>query len=242
MADKQSSLLKPQFWLGVLFFGIVVYGAVITWQGIEDWLQDEQRLPVQKIVVAGERLFIKDDEVAKVIRQAQPGSFFELDVNKALAAVEAMPWVHKASLRKEWPSTLKVFLVEQVAVARWNSDSLINANGSLFNAELDGAPLPLLYGPGGSEQTALQGYKDMQQLLASSGLQIEELILSERFAWQVKLSNDIMLNIGRKEFIDRVQRFVDLLPLLAKNKKAVEYVDLRYDTGLAVGWKGESES
>ena len=61
-----------------------------------------------------------------------------------------------------------------------------------------------------------------------------------------------MLNLGREERVKRVQRFMDVYPLIKahlkheskqKNnnkkqlKQAVDYIDLRYDTGLAVGWK-----
>ena len=65
-----------------------------------------------------------------------------------------------------------------------------------------------------------------------------------------------MLNLGREERVKRVQRFMDIYPLIKthleqqakqhkkqKNnsekelKQAVDYIDLRYDTGLAVGWK-----
>lgn len=244
ISHTKQRLLNPTFWVGVSFFVVLLVAVIWGVQQLNLWLKDEQRLPVQKIIIAGEHVFIDDQQVRNVVRQAQPGSFFELDVNKVLAAVEAMPWVHKASVRKEWPNTLKVFLVEQVPVAFWNADSLLNQQGNLFNGKIESAeaPLPQLFGPGGSEQTALQGYRAMQQLLANSNLQIEELELSERFAWQIKLSNGIRLNIGREEFIDRVQRFVDVYPLLAKNSKTVDYVDLRYDTGLAVGWKKQSES
>ena len=69
---------------------------------------------------------------------------------------------------------------------------------------------------------------------------LDELSLSERFAWQVQLKNGIKLNLGRQEFIDRLQRFIDVYPLLAQQEKAVKYVDLRYDTGVAVGWKDDS--
>ena len=79
----------------------------------------------------------------------------------------------------------------------------------------------------------------MQTLLAGAALPIDELFLSERFAWQITLKNAIKLNLGRQEFIDRLQRFVDVYPLLKEQPKAVEYIDLRYDTGLAVGWSDE---
>jgi cell division protein FtsQ len=62
------------------------------------------------------------------------------------------------------------------------------------------------------------------------------LFLSERFAWNLRLANGIKLNLGRSEFIDRLQRFVDIFPLISAQNKSVDYVDLRYDTGLAVGW------
>jgi cell division protein FtsQ len=88
--------------------------------------------------------------------------------------------------------------------------------------------------------TALEGYRAMQGLLQLSGLKIDELLLSERFAWDLKLDNGIKLRLGRSEFIDRLQRFVDLYPIL--QTKPVDYVDLRYDTGLAVGWKEPSEN
>ena len=81
----------------------------------------------------------------------------------------------------------------------------------------------------------------MQTILTGAALPIDELFLSERFAWQITLQNQVRLNLGRQEFIDRLQRFVDVYPLLKQDKRAVEYVDLRYDTGLAVGWSAHDK-
>jgi cell division protein FtsQ len=76
----------------------------------------------------------------------------------------------------------------------------------------------------------------MQRLLNISGQKIALLSLSERFAWQVKLHNQVLLKLGRQEYINRLQRYIDVYPLLLQEEKSVAYVDLRYDTGLAVGW------
>merc|ERR1712000_417221 len=141
-----------------------------------------------------------------------------------------------------WPNRLKVYLVEQTPVARWNDDLMLNPYGESFNAEGKNLGLPRLFGPGGSEKTALEGFNAMQRLLRSRQLDIEELSLSERFAWQVQLVNGIEINLGRQEFIDRLQRFVDVYPLLSEQPKGVSYVDLRYDTGLAVGWQNETDN
>ena len=97
--------------------------------------------------------------------------------------------------------------------------------------------LPVLFGPNGAEKTALSGYKAMQMILSTGTLAVDNLVLSERFAWQVQLNNGIKLNLGRQEFINRLQRFINLYPLLQQDERVINYVDLRYDTGVAVGWQ-----
>lgn len=224
-------------WGGVAFLVLVLAGLVAGGFQVRAWLQDEQRMPVQVVDFSGDFSHVKIGRLERLIRKSQPGSFFALDVNEVYELVEAQPWIYRASVRKQWPNTLKIYLVEQQPVAQWNEDLLLNPYGDTFDASGEGLALPKLFGPGGSEKTALEGYNAMHSLLATVGMPIAELSLSERFAWQVQLQNGIELNLGRQEFIDRLQRFIDVYPLLAKQSKAVKYVDLRYDTGLAVGWQ-----
>ena len=100
--------------------------------------------------------------------------------------------------------------------------------------------LPAFFGPEGSEDIALANFVNLSKLLKFSELSIDELLLTERHSWQLTLNNGVMLNLGRENKIERVQRFMDVYPQIIKTKKEnqqVDYVDLRYDTGLAVGWK-----
>ena len=235
-----ESSKSTQLWAGVIFLVLVLLTLALGTAGVFRWLNDAQRLPVQTIVWQGEQRFIDTQRIEALIRSAQPGSFFALDVNQVYALLEQQPWIYRASVRKQWPNKLTIYVVEQQAVAHWNDDLLLNPYGETFAGQGAQPGLPKLYGPGGSEKTALQGFNAMQTILGGAALPIDELFLSERFAWQVTLENEIKLNLGRQQFIDRLQRFVDVYPLL-KQQKAVEYIDLRYDTGLAVGWADESK-
>ena len=227
------------FWAGVVFFILVLLTFSVASISVYRWLHDAQQVPVQDIVFQGEKKYINTLRLEQLVRTSQPGSFFELDVNEVYELLQQQPWVYRASVRKQWPNRLTVYVVEQKAVAHWNDDLLLNPYGETFAGGDVSRDLPRLYGPGGSEKTALQGFHAMQTLLAGAALPIDELFLSERFAWQITLKNAIKLNLGRQEFIDRLQRFVDVYPLLKEQPKAVEYIDLRYDTGLAVGWSDE---
>ena len=222
---------------GLTFLLCVIGSLLYASFAVRDWLKDEQRMPVQVIEFSGDFDHVSLTRLERLIRKSQPGSFFELDVNEVFGLVEAQPWVYRASVRKQWPNTLKIYLVEQQPVAQWNEDMLLNPYGETFEASAAELTLPRLYGPGGSEKTALEGYNAMKSLLATSSMAIAELSLSERFAWQMQLKNGVELNLGRQEFIDRLQRFIDVYPLLTKEEKPVRYVDLRYDTGFAVGWR-----
>ncbi|MBT0585528.1 cell division protein FtsQ/DivIB [Alteromonas oceanisediminis] len=225
---------------GMAFLLVVIAGLVASGFSVYRWLHDAQQLPVQQIAFLGEQQHIDTARLEALVRQSQQGSFFALDVNEVYRLLEAQPWVYRASVRKQWPNKLTVFIVEQQAVAQWNDDLLLNPYGETFSGG-HVERLPRLYGPSGSEKTALQGYNAMQTILTGAALPIHELFLSERFAWQITLQNQVRLNLGRQEFIDRLQRFVDVYPLLKQDERAVDYVDLRYDTGLAVGWSGNEK-
>ena len=238
-SEKQYS---ASFFAGATFLVLVVVALIVAGVYVNRWLHDEQQLPVQQIEFIGERNHIDVERLERLVRESQPGSFFALDVNQVFALLEKQPWVYRASVRKQWPNRLTVYIVEQQAIAYWNDDLLLNQFGETFAGQMKVNDLPRLYGPGGSEKTALQGYNAMQTILGGAALPIKELFLSERFAWQLTLTNEIALNLGRQEFINRLQRFVDVYPLLKQQQRTVDYVDLRYDTGLAVGWSDSSQT
>ncbi|HEX5793936.1 MAG TPA: cell division protein FtsQ/DivIB, partial [Rheinheimera sp.] len=62
------------------------------------------------------------------------------------------------------------------------------------------------------------------------------------FSWQLSLSNGVALKLGREDTLKRVQRFIELYPVISKHKaEAVTEVDLRYDTGIAVRYSAEQK-
>lgn len=222
---------------GLVFLATVIIALLYAGWALSDWLEDSQKAPINKVLVSGNRVHVDDAAIEKVVRGHHPESFFELDVDKLHRQIEALPWVHRASVRKRWPNSLNVHVVEEIASARWNNDSLLNQYGQTFDARLNDELLPNLFGPGGSEEIALRGYRDMQTLLNAASLTIDELYLSERFAWNLRLKNGVRISLGRSEYLNRLNRFVEVFPLLMGQGKQIDYVDLRYDTGLAVGWK-----
>ncbi|MBL4822677.1 MAG: cell division protein FtsQ/DivIB [Colwellia sp.] len=257
MKNKQSISVDQQalsFGLGLAFFLCVLMSLISIAWWLTNTLIDQENLPVNSVVISGEMPYTKRDEVLAALNTINLGNFFQVDVNEIQSQVSALPWVYSVAVRKQWPNEVKIYIVDQIPVALWNGDFILNQFGKAFQADTRKLKqaLPKFFGPEGTELLALENFVNLNDLLEYRNLAIDELVLSERFSWQLTLNDGVMLNLGREERVKRVQRFMDLYPLIKthleqqpkqKNndkkqlKQAVDYIDLRYDTGLAVGWK-----
>jgi cell division protein FtsQ len=247
---QQSQVFNLSFGIGLMFFICVLLSLItLSWWLTQHFIGQESA-PVTSIIISGEMPYSKRSDIIAAIDNVDMGNFFQVDVNEVQKSVLTLPWVYSVAVRKQWPNELKIYVVDQRPVALWNGEFLINQQGNVFQANIDRINhyLPSFFGPEGSEALALENYINISSLLDFQSLAIDELVLSERFSWLLTLDDGVTLNLGREERVERVQRFMDVYPIIKaqlkvkKNAKkqlnqAVDYIDLRYDTGLAVGWK-----
>ncbi|GGD27976.1 cell division protein FtsQ [Franconibacter pulveris 1160] len=230
---------------GIIFLLAVLLTVFFGGWMVLGWMDDAQRLPLSKLVVTGERHYTRNDDIRQsILALGAPGTFMTQDVNIIQSQIERLPWIKQASVRKQWPDELKIHLVEYVPLARWNDQHMIDADGNAFSVPSDRTSkqnLPMLSGPEGSESEVLQGFRAMGQVLAKSNFTLKEAAMTARRSWQLTLTNGIKLNLGRDETMKRLDRFVELYPVLQQQAQAdgkrISYVDLRYDSGAAVGWE-----
>lgn len=257
MRNKQQHHENQQalaFGLGLAFFVFVLIGLISLGWWLSKLLVEQEHAPVNTVVITGEMPYTQREEVLNAISSIDLGNFFQVSVNEVQQLVSALPWVYSVAVRKQWPNEVKIYVVDQSPIALWNGDFILNQFGKAFQADRKKLThaLPEFFGPEGSELLALENFTNLNGLLEYRNLMIDELVLSERFSWQLTLNNGVMLNLGREERVKRVQRFMDVYPLIKSHleqqekqqnndkkqiKQAVDYIDLRYDTGLAVGWK-----
>jgi len=242
LASETSEKLHWSFWFGVAFFVAVIVGICSFSWLVNKRLSSDETAPVTSVVISGEMLYTNKSDIEQAIDAVNLGNFFKVDVNQIQQQVAALPWVYSVSVRKKWPNELKIYVVDQRPIAYWNGDFLINEQGVAFQANVARIEhaLPAFFGPEGSENVALDNFVNLNKLLSYKSLAIDELVLSERFSWQLTLTDGVTLNLGRENRVERIQRFMDIYSTIKKNKKddqQIDYVDLRYDTGAAVGWK-----
>lgn len=194
--------------------------------------------PLRELELRGALAHTTGAEVEQAVRGRIEGNFFAVDLARPRAALEQLPWVRRAEVRRVWPDRLEVTLEEHVPLARWAEAGLVNQQGERFAGKVD-ASLPLFSGPAGSEAEVTRRYRRFVELLAPLGAPLDMLALSSRRAWQARLGGGLTLELGRDLPGDSVERrlarFVAVHPqTLGRTNRRHEYVDLRYPNGFAL--------
>jgi len=195
--------------------------------------------PVQRVLVEGSFQRVSPLEIERAVLKRVRGGLASVDLEAVRQEVETIPWVDRALVERRWPDAVHVVISEQVAVARWRDDGLVNARGELFvrNPRFVPPELPLLDGPDGRETEVAELYLGARGRLLESGLRLTGVRLDERGAWELTVGDGVTVRLGRQSVAGRVERFIALAsPMVAKRLAEIDYVDMRYTHGFSVGW------
>ena len=219
--------------LGILF----ALGIYFNWQTLLEKMDDK---PISGFALAGQKVFTTDADIKEsLLKMGMLKGFWGQDVEPIQAQIEALPWVKSSIVRKIWPNRLSIWITEYQPVAFWNQNQFVTKDGVVFQLPIERLKentLPYLGGPDYQSLKVLEAWNQIYADLKSKNLIAKGMNIDERGAWQVTLDNDIVLKLGRGEWKSKLERFVTIYPQVdvPENKK-IDYVDLRYAAGAAVG-------
>ena len=228
------SVLKRLTWpllLVVLGFG--------TYEGAQRLLPYADR-PIARVSVQGELSYISQQAVQERIAPYVSASFFTVDLAAMRGELEQMPWIAHAEVRRVWPDQVSIRLEEQLPVARWGTEALLNNQGQAFAPrELTHYEnLPLLSGPKRAQQQVMQQYQVLSQMLRPLGFSITRLELREHGSWFLSTGQGVELLLGRDHLVEKIRRLSTIHDKVLKEQIAnIARIDLRYANGLAVAWR-----
>jgi cell division protein FtsQ len=249
-ADRKSRRRKapqpaPRRWRPALAAAAgvaLLLGAALAGYG---YLSQPGRLPLRVVEVNGEFQQLETAQIQQVVMGAIDGGFFGCDMQKLRTAVLAMPWVEDVSIRRVWPDRLRMTVSEQVPLARWGEDALINVSGVVFRPEaLDASSgLVKLHGPAGSERRVVEFFQVALPAARARGLQISEVELDQRRHWWLRFENGVTVSLGRENVDYRLAQFFRVYPSLAAgDARQPERIDMRYAHGFAVRWRENGDT
>lgn len=210
--------------------------------------------PLSYIVITGNRQLTTNHDIQTLIEKFGAwDTFIMQDVNAVHRCIIQLPWIKKVSIRKQWPDILKIHLIEYIPQAYWNDDYIISNEGTIFknfqyqkinSNDHDDVYMPMLYGPEDKAQAVLYNYLIFKKILKSSELRIKSLKMNSCYSWQLVLQDDICLKLSKNNMIDQLLCFVKVYPVvlqkIKEKNKHIDYIDLRYRSGIAIKWVDNS--
>lgn len=206
------------------------------------WLARMPLFTLSEVVVVHELKEVKRAEVERAMSGLLRGNFFSVNLDALRLSLEKLAWVRHAEVRRQWPSRLEVSIEEHTPAARWGeaSGQLLNTHGEVFAAVMSTEqPLPLLHGPAASAPDVLRRYGEFAETLKATGRVPRQLVLSPRLAWQLRLDDGMVIELGREQQKApvgmRLARFVEFYPTVLEGRKPrPAAVDMRYPNGFAL--------
>ncbi len=223
-------ILLPLLILAVVFF--------------VDYLYNPQQFPIRDIVVRGQFDRIDSAQVLSTVEQFLTDNYFTVKLPQIEMRVEQLPWVFNASVRRRWPDTLFIDVVQKQPVAQWGEHQWLNASGDLVDKETVSfeQELPLLSAPDEQKGAVWQTFLRWETWFATNGLHLDKLKLTPQGLWYLTVSTPMHESIDiivRQQNADRrIEQFCKIFSDQVITKSSyIRSIDLRYPNGFTVAWK-----
>lgn len=226
--------LEPLKKFAVIFSAVAL--AVLLTEPLQSWFER----PVGAVKVSSQLRYVKQDTVIAVIEPLLQKGYWQTDLATIERELENLTWVDSVMVRRVWPDSLDVQITEQQAIARWDNDQLISYRGKIFRPDsIKGfEKLPRLNGPVDSQADVMQQFSVLSDVLRANHLQLVALDLDAQGNWRAELSGEVVMEFGGGDLMEKVQRFLLVYRhSLQPRFEQVARIDLRYGSGLAVGWR-----
>ena len=217
---------------GVIFFFSMTAFISLNFEKFVNYIDR----PITKIRIENQWNYVDGEEIKKVVSTKMGAGFFRFDLTGMKHDLESLPWIDKVTINRLWPDTVSLNLREQVAIANWNNEGLLNPKGEIFTPtnlnQVTG--IPHLRGPDGSQLRIMEQFEAFNKILKSSGLKLSGIRLSDRGSWNLMVNDSIHIAVGRSKLNSRLERFIKLYKTNGFNEDyRNSEIDLRYENGIA---------
>lgn len=192
---------------------------------------------VDDVLVVSDRplIYASKDQIQASIEPLVDGSWLQTSAEKAYQAIATYPGIENVWVKKAWPNHLAIYFTQAQPVAYWNDPrQVLLEDGHIIlpRTFLVDQRLPQFDGARSQRDLIKSTYLELSPICAKYRLSIDRISYLDG-QWSLKLSNGENLMLGSEALKIRLLRYLEVMSELPLPEHT-EYVDLRYNTGLAV--------
>lgn len=237
---KKLALRKVFYLLSLILLFVLLF---FVWENFN--FTPKGAFQIKKIQVVSSFKHIDNNDLYSKLKRYTKVGFFEFNPDALSKKLLRSPWVKSVSVRRIWPDRIAIKIKEQVAVARWNDNYLLNYDGEIFAPDIGTFPsqLPSLYGSDSDAGDVLRSYFAINKLLKKSKYDISSMKVDRHNSFSLILDDGVRIFVGHKDILPRLKMFVKMYPQIMENSnKQIDSLDLRYNDGISVRWRGAASA
>lgn len=212
---------------------------------------------IDQLKLKGRFVHLQAKAVEETVLRHKTGNFFSVNLDEIQYQVEQMRWVDSAEVRREWPNTLTVTVVEHKPVMRMNDNAWVNIRGQVVDLPEYVSQTPVIKLNGEAQHAKSMMIRALQwsKRFSDYGLLLREVTLSKSGAWTLRLrykdepavaaaqelsagADEFTLLLGYDALDERLARFEQLFDRRFRfSQERLLRADARYPDGIAVKTK-----
>ena len=121
---------------------------------------------IDRVVINGEFNYLSERDVIDLIDENVQTGFLTLDLPELNRKIVEQDWIRSSSIRRSWPATLIVNIEEEIPVARWGEQQLLNNVGdyiAVINKD-SVSHLPVIFSQAGDTKEIIKIYQLISEL------------------------------------------------------------------------------
>ena len=243
IGQRKKTLYKPSLWVTITVV-LLMTGVVLV-----DQLLRPGRFTIERMDIHGSSAQVDAQTVERTAWLALIGNYFTADLEKIENALVRLPGVYQAAVRRHWPDTLEISITEAGAIALWYATNGSASEGQDYvNLPPDSTITlqPVLRSPTADRHTVIDAFLYLVSSLSPFGLEVKSLSVNEVGDWVVVLQSvtlqipvELEIVVGKGDPVRKVDQFAAVFDSFLQDRLLdIERVDMRYDNGFAVQWRG----
>lgn len=227
---------KVRFGIGGIF---ALMGLGILVGGLR-FLMLPSTLPIRQVKVVGDYRFVDASQLQLALMPYVSQGFFGLKVRAAERAILALPGIEEVSVRRIFPGTLSIRVLEKTPEAFLPDGEIYATDGTAF-LPLRAFPskdLPVFAGSLQDLPSIASFYQEAKPLLEQDGLHLNYVACDGLGSWTLGTREGMTVMLGRTDLLARLHRLTDNYGILEKiNQNQIPTrVDLRYNLGFSAAY------
>jgi len=239
---------RAAVWLALAWAVTLLAGAGLLAAALLGRFESGPLLTVRHVEVEG-LVHLERAEVDALLTNLPGQNLITIDLRELTGRLESSPWIRVADIRRILPATVAIDVRERQPVALARIDDrlhLIDAWGTFiaeFGPRYVAFDLPIVDGlvgeDGSVDHARMQLARDLIEALVGEAdllSRVSQVDVSDEMNAVVILEGEpVLLHLGSEDFVERLDRYLDLAPTLEERVPVMDYIDLRFGERIYVG-------